>query len=185
MMPGVIVDPRGRNHVGAFALALADRIRADVEAASGLNLEAAAALATIAQRPGGTIESLRRAIGRSHSATVRIVERLVERGLVERRAAARGPALALTVTDAGRACARIMLAARAQAIDSVLDAIDPQSARTLDAILELALHPLAELPAGVTVCRLCDKGTCRAGGDCPVVSELESQGLSLPPSESV
>lgn len=176
-------DERRRNLLGAFALALADRIRSDVEAASGLNLEAAAALATVAQQPGGNVEGLRQAIGRSHSATVRIVDRLVETGLIERRPADRGPAVALTATAAGRDRAREMLAARARAIDAVLATLDPASAAAIDTILETGLSGLAELPAGVTVCRLCDKGVCRAGADCAVVRRLESHGLRLPPSE--
>jgi DNA-binding MarR family transcriptional regulator len=182
----VSIDARRRNLVGAFALALSDRIRGEVEAASGLNFEAAAALATVAQQPGGTVESLRQAIGRSHSATVRIVERLVEADLVERRAATRGPALALTVTAAGRTRAREMLAARALAIDTVLAGLDPASAAAVDAIDALVqdgLTRLADLPEGVTVCRLCDKGICRARDGCAVVRRLESQGLELPPGE--
>ena len=154
-----------------------------MEAAAGVTGEAPAALAVIAQQPGGAVEELRRAIGRSHPATVRIVDRLVARGYLERRPAGRGPALALSVTATGRAHAREIIAARAQVLDAVLAELDDESAAALGDLLERLLGGLAELPEGIAVCRLCDKGRCRGSGDCPVVRRLEEQGMTLDPSE--
>jgi len=174
---------RRENLLGALVLTVGDRIREETEGVLGHSGGAAAALAAIAQQPGGTVEDLRRAIGRSHPAAVRIVDRLVELGLVVRRPSGRGPAVALTATAEGRERARRVLAARRRVIGETMPDLAPEEAATLTAILERALQKAAELPHGVTVCRLCDKGRCRRD-DCPVVRRLEEQGVALaPPSE--
>jgi DNA-binding MarR family transcriptional regulator len=95
-------DARRHNLLGAFVLAVADRIRVETENSVGHSGSAAAALVTIAHFPGRTVEFLRQAIGLSHPAAVRVVDRLVEQGLVRRRPSGPGPAVALTVTTAGR-----------------------------------------------------------------------------------
>src|SRR3954452_20010424 len=99
-------DERRANLLGAFAVAVGDRVRAETEAAVGHSGAAAAALVMVAQFPDRTVECLRRAVGLSHPAAVRVVARLVEAKLVRRRPARRGPAVALTATAAGRRAAR-------------------------------------------------------------------------------
>src|SRR4051794_19117098 len=99
-------DDRLVNLLGAFGLAVADRVRADTEAAVGHSGAAAAALVMIAQFPGRTVEFLRRAVGLSHPAAVRVADRLVDDGLVRRRVAGPGPAVALPATAEGRPAAR-------------------------------------------------------------------------------
>jgi hypothetical protein len=69
--------------------------------------QAAAALASIGQQPRGTVEDLRQAIGRSPPATVRIVDSLVDLGLVDRRLV------------------------RRRMIDDLLTDLDPQEAAVL------------------------------------------------------
>ena len=172
---------RRRNLVGAFALAVADRLRAEAEAVTGLSGESTAALAVIAQQPGGTVEALRQAIGRSQPATVRIVDRLAAKGLVERRPSGSGPGLALVVTEAGRDRAEQVLTARDAMLDALLSELDADAAGALEGTLERLLPQLAQLPAGLTVCRLCDKGSCRGRGDCPVADRLEQLGVEMRP----
>jgi DNA-binding MarR family transcriptional regulator len=171
---------RRDNLLGALVLTLADRIRDETEGVLGHTGGAAAALAAIAQQPGGTVEDLRRAIGRSHPAAVRIVDRLVELGLVARRPSGRGPAVALTATAEGRERAREVLAVRRRVIGETMPDLAPEETATLTVILERALENAAELPRGATVCRLCDKGRCRRD-ECPVVRGLARQGVELPP----
>jgi DNA-binding MarR family transcriptional regulator len=176
------MDGRDRrdNLLGALVLTLADRIRDETEAVVGHAGGAAGALATLAQQPGGTIEDLRQAIGRSQPATVRIVDRLVALGLVDRRPAGRGPAVALTPTPAGLERARKIIAVRSRILREALPGLEPAEAAALTAILERALVRAADLPRGTTVCRLCDKGRCRRD-DCPVVRGLAAQGVEVPP----
>jgi DNA-binding MarR family transcriptional regulator len=179
----VDIDRRSQNLLGALVLTLSDRIRRQTESVLGHAGGAAAALATIAQQPGGTVEDLRQAVGRSQPATVRIVDRLVELGLVDRRSAGRGPAVALTATPAGIQRAKEVLAVRRDVIGELVPDLDPEEAAVLTRILERALGRAAELPEGTTVCRLCDKGGCRRS-DCPVVARLTEQGVTLaPPTE--
>src|SRR3954471_2941075 len=100
---------RTQNMLGAFVLEVAGRIQRETESAIGHTGATAAALVTIAQFPERTVEELRRAIGLSHPAAVRVVDRLAADKLVRRRPAGRGPAVALTATAVGRRKARAIL----------------------------------------------------------------------------
>ena len=171
-------EERRANMAGAFVLAVADRLRDETEAAVGHTGAAAAALVTIAQFPGRSVEFLRRAVGLSHPAAVRVVDRLVEQGLVRRRAAGRGPAVALTATPAGRRAGRRILDVRRGVIAESLPDLSSDEAAALSAILERALEGLAGTP-GTTICRLCDMGRCRRV-DCPVVEEQIALGQPPP-----
>jgi MarR family transcriptional regulator, negative regulator of the multidrug operon emrRAB len=113
-------DDRLENLLGAFALAVADRLRSETEDAIGHTGAAAAALVTIAQYPDRTVEFLRQTLGLSHPAAVRVVDRLVEQRLVRRRTAGRGPALALAPTAAGRRRAREILDLRQEVVANAL-----------------------------------------------------------------
>src|SRR3954466_5211939 len=171
-------DERRVNMLGAFALAVADRMRAETEAAVGHSGAEAAALVMIAQFPDRTVEFLRQAIGLSHPATVRVVDRLVEARLVRRRPAGRGPALALSATAAGRRQARRILDARQAVLREALPELSAEEEATLTAILERALAQLADTDDTV-ICRLCDTGRCRRA-DCPVVRRQAERGNKPP-----
>jgi MarR family transcriptional regulator, negative regulator of the multidrug operon emrRAB len=170
---------RRDNMLGAFVLAAGDRLRRETEEAIGHTGASAAALITIGQFPGRTIEFLRRAIGISHPAAVRVVDRLVEQGLVRRRAAGPGPAVALTATSAGRRQARRILEIRQRVIADSLPELSAAESATLVEILERALEHLSG-SRGTTHCRLCDMNRCPQP-DCPVVHrQIE---LGAPPPE--
>jgi MarR family transcriptional regulator, negative regulator of the multidrug operon emrRAB len=171
-------DERRANMLGAFALAVGDRVRAETEAAVGHSGATAAALVMIAQFPDRTVEFLRRAIGLSHPAAVRVVDRLGEQRLVRRRPVARGPAVALTVTAAGRRAARRILDVRRTVLAEAMPELSRAEAEALTAILERALAGLADTP-GTTICRLCDMGRCRRL-DCPVVGAQVALGAPPP-----
>jgi MarR family transcriptional regulator, negative regulator of the multidrug operon emrRAB len=177
------MDERARreNLLGAFVLAVADRLRFETEEAIGHTGAAAAALVTIAHFPGRTVEFLRQGIGLSHPAAVRVVDRLVEQGLVRRRPGERGPAVALTATAAGRREARRILDVRRTVLADALPDLSEAESASLATILEKALAHLSDSP-GTTVCRLCDQGRCRRK-DCPV--ELRQIELGAPPPEPV
>ena len=168
---------RGRNLLGAFVLAVADRLRDETEATVGHSGGAGAALVMIAYYPDRNVEFLRQAIGLSHPATVRVVDRLVEQGLVRRRRADKGPAVALTTTAAGHRQALAILDVRRQVLTHALPPLTRAESATLEAILEKALIHLDDSPGSV-VCRMCDQGRCPRR-NCPiVVSQTE---LGAPP----
>jgi MarR family transcriptional repressor of emrRAB len=174
-------NDRRDNMLGAFVLAVSDRLRRETAEAIGHTGASASALITVAHFPGRTIEFLRHAIGLSHPATVRVVDRLVERGLVRRRTASRGPAVALTPTAAGKRQARRILEIRQKVIADSVPELSTAESQTLAAILERALGHLSESP-GTTHCRLCDMQRCPRP-DCPVVLRQTERGS--PPPEPV
>ena len=170
-------EERLLNLLGALSVGLAGRIEAATEEAVGESATAVAALATVGQFPGTSIEELRRSLGLSHSAAVRVVDRLTARGLVERRPGARGPAVALFATAAGEALATRVLAIRRDVVHAVAgDALTPLLEPALSAMLtRLTVDP----HAGDRVCRLCDAGACPEDR-CPVAERQRALGATVP-----
>jgi DNA-binding MarR family transcriptional regulator len=174
-------DDRRDNMLGAFVLSVGDRLRRETEEAIGHTGASAAALIMITEFPDRTIEFLRQSIGLSHPAAVRVVDRLVEQGLVRRRPAGRGPAVALRATAAGERQARRILEIRQKVLADSLPDLSPAESDALVAILERALAHLSESP-GTTHCRLCDMKRCPRA-DCPVIhKQIE---IGAPPPEPV
>ena len=129
--------------------------------------QAAAAIALLRHAPGMAIERLRRALEMSHPGAVRLVDRLVALGLVERRASEHDRrAVALHLTEAGdEKCAEI-LRARRERLQRTLGALDEMELSALEQIAgKLLAASVNSLDEAHAVCRLCDVGVC-AG--CPV-----------------
>src|SRR5689334_8552793 len=70
------------NILGALSLLIQDRVEKAWQSTLDLSPMAAAALVQIDNEPGSSIELVASHIGLTHSATVRVVEKLAERGLV-------------------------------------------------------------------------------------------------------
>jgi len=160
--------------IGALVLALSDRVQAAAAAEAPEDGAAAAALALLAHAPGQPIEQLRRALGLSHPGAVRLVDRLVADGLVERRRAIHdGRAVALHLTAAGDgACGRI-LGARADALGAALGSLgEDELAAFGDAAAKVLRHLVEDVDDAYRACRLCDPVACT---DCPVAAELEAR----------
>jgi MarR family transcriptional regulator, negative regulator of the multidrug operon emrRAB len=162
-------DERTGNLLGALALTLADQI--------GTGSDAAALITLRNYAEGEPLDLLRRALALSHPGVVRLADRLERRGLVERRRSERdGRAVALRLTPAGRRAADEAQAARADAVDTALDALGKDDRRALDGMLErmLAAHT-TDSTASLVICRLCDPDVCGHPANCPVT--LAAQGL--------
>jgi MarR family transcriptional repressor of emrRAB len=170
-------DERLLNLLGALSVALADRIAAATEQAVGESATAVAALVNAAQFPGTSIEQLRHSLGLSHSAAVRVVDRLVTRGLVERRPGSRGPAVALFATAAGEQLAIRVLDLRRDVVREVAgDALAGDLEPAVSAMLaRLTIDP----EAGDRACRLCDVGAC-PDDRCPVAQRQRALGAVVP-----
>jgi MarR family transcriptional repressor of emrRAB len=172
------VDDHMTNVVAALALALNDRVRVSIEEVTGHSAAAPAALIALHEfLGGGSMDQLRQAIGLSPSGAVRLVDRLVAGGYVQRQSAADARSVALVLTKSGRAVAAKMQAARAAAVGQVLEGLSKDERKCLTEVADKALSAIVELrlnerdrglPVGGWLCRLCDFAACgRSEAICP------------------
>ncbi|MGI8696293.1 MAG: MarR family winged helix-turn-helix transcriptional regulator [Mycobacteriales bacterium] len=171
-------DRRLVNLLAALSLALTDRVTEAVEEVSELRDAGPAALVAIHESaPGKSIDDLRQLVGLTHSGAVRLVDRLVHAGYVERGRGRSGRSVALKLTRRGAAVARKIRAARHDEVARSLDALDAADQAILARVCELLLTTMTEprmlgrdngeQPGGA-LCRLCDFASCgRPGGRCP------------------
>jgi MarR family transcriptional repressor of emrRAB len=143
---------------------MADALAADTVR----GLAAAAALQRVGRRPGERVEFLARSLGRAHSTTVRLVDRLEVQGLVERRPGNDGRSVALHLTASGSRAVDAATAARAAVLDDVLAPLTPTERAQLERLLGKVLQALpASRDDKRRICRLCDVDACRRPS-CPV-----------------
>ena len=130
-------DRRPAALLGAVSLALADELRDAGRAVAPHGPSGPAALVALAgDLGGGTIEGLRKALGLTHSGTVRLVDRLAAAGLVERRIGPDARSLALHLTPPGRRAARQVATARDAALERAMTGLTPLQRAQLGALLE-------------------------------------------------
>jgi MarR family transcriptional repressor of emrRAB len=171
------------NLLGAWSLAVSDRIAAGAAAAAGRGGQAPAALVALDQfAEGSTIEQLSDVLALTHSATVRLIDSLVADGHVaRRRRAGDRRAVAVRLTPSGRAAARRVSRARAEAVRGALGGLSEAQRRSLTQMAERLTADLTALrlqeravgtpPAGGWLCRLCDFKACgRPEGRCPAAA---------------
>jgi MarR family transcriptional regulator, negative regulator of the multidrug operon emrRAB len=162
---------RDANLLGSLSLAVADRMRLAAEAAAGRSGSGPAALASLTTHlDGAGIDALARSLGLTHSAAVRVVDRLEASGLVRRGRGADGRSVSVTLTATGRTKGREILAAREQALGEILEGLPPSEHRALAHACETLLGNLTATRADARrICRLCDPDACgHYEGRCPV-----------------
>jgi DNA-binding MarR family transcriptional regulator len=149
------------NAFGALSLAVADRMQEAMAGAAGHGASGPAALVALdGAAGGGSIDALRRLLGITHSGTVRLVDRLAEAGLVERRVGPDARAVSLHLTPPGRRTARRVLAAREAALEQVLAPLSPAQRAQLQSLLGAMIEGIAD----GRICRKCDTSRC---ANCP------------------
>ena len=121
---------RTANLLGAMALVVADRLVAAAEAAGG-SMTRSAAVVLVDQVPRCSVEWLSRRLDLSHSATVRVVDRLTADGLVQRAAGPDARTVALEATAAGSALAAEVKAARLAVLRDVVRDLSDDRRREL------------------------------------------------------
>jgi len=166
-----MTDLRAANLAGSGALVIADRMRAAVSDAAGLDGSGPAALVALhLYADGEGVDALARALTLSHSGAVRLVDQLVQRGLVRRTPSEHDRrAVAVRLTPAGRRAAQRVAAARHAALAEALAPLSPSDREQLGELL-------GKVVAGQThghedarrVCRLCDAVACGHPDRCPV-----------------
>jgi DNA-binding MarR family transcriptional regulator len=169
MRYALVMPDRLSNLLGVVALAAADRQQACADAtATG---SAASALVHLQAHPGGSVAVLHEVLGLSQPATVRVVDALAARGLVERRPGRDRRTLALRLTPAGDAAATEVLEARARALDGLVAGLAAPERAALEQLLATIVASLAEdRPEAIRTCRQCDRGACAGpdGDRCPL-----------------
>ena len=178
---------RGANLLGAVSLAVSDRVRAAAERGAGQGGSAPAALVSLAgYLDGSPIDSLRGPLGLTHSAAVRVVDRLVEAGLARRREGPDRRSVAVELTPEGRAAAGAAGRARAEALEEALAGLSSAERAELARLHGKVLATLTDGRAAAGhICRLCDSHACgHEQGRCPVTraADAAEQRAAAPPA---
>jgi DNA-binding MarR family transcriptional regulator len=160
---------RDLNVIGAFALALADDFKAAMQDLADGNESACAALIVIGQESGLSVDRLSRILRLSQPGTVRLVDRLTEAKLVERKSGSDRRSVALRLTEAGRRQVKSLLVGRQHALSQALRGLDDWERSTLGAIATKVLRGLEHSQVECDRrCRLCDDHSC-PDETCPMV----------------
>ncbi len=183
-----MVSQRLENLLGALAVGLSDTISSAVATTTGHAGAMGAALATLAQEPGLSIEQLRAPLGRTQSATVRVVDQLVAEGHAERRPGRDQRSIAVVLTAKGAEAAARVLASRERALRDAVGALTPGERKALTAALEKVLARITTDRAHADqICRLCDLAACPEPA-CPVelaALDREQQVSGRPGEEAI
>lgn len=163
------MSDRTANMLGVLGLAIADRIEAMAREILSHAGETPAALVVIGYGSGPSNDQLRRVLGLSHPGTVRLVDRLVADGLVERREGRDKRAIALYLSKKGKALREDLLAGRLAAIRPLLTPLTESEHETFAALLHKMLARMETTDMERRgLCRLCDDRVCT---DCPIPAE--------------
>lgn len=167
------------NLAGAVGLDLTTTVDAAVLADEGLPPVEAAALTALANfAEGRSIDTVRSALALSQPGCARLADRLVERGLVQRRRATSDRRIVeLHLTAAGRAKVEGIRRTRERVLRARLDVLTDRQAAQAERILALLAATLVPpLPEGSDVanrvCRMCDADACGHPDRCPVTQAL-------------
>jgi DNA-binding MarR family transcriptional regulator len=165
---------RTANMLAAFAGEVTERVGAAIKTHPNQTDSASAALNVMGFWEGITNAQLARALKLSHTATVRLVDKLEAQGFVEARAGEDKRATHLHLTQAGRKEVLPMLAARCAAVEGYLAALTSAEQRQFSKLLEKLMQPLGTDGYRVShFCRLCDLATCPAD-QCPMHAHEET-----------
>jgi DNA-binding MarR family transcriptional regulator len=172
-------DARLLNLLGAATLAVGDAVDVSIAGATGLDAAASTALVAMLDfAPAGSVQLLSQVVGLTHSGAVRLVDRLVEAGHVERRPGADARSRAVVLTASGRRVARRARRARERALADIAGQLTDSEQATLSALAERVVEVATtarldrrlrgEPMTSGALCRLCDFTACgRPVGRCP------------------
>ena len=157
---------RTTNLLGALALAITDLISSEMRDALNRTGEAAPAIVVLGYAPGLSVETLRQVLELSHPGTVRLIDRLEQDGLAERRRGTDGRAVALHLTPKGLKLRTRLLDRRLNVLETALDGLTADERLAFGGLLAKVLKnlPQTEIEKHRT-CRLCTVRLCQ---DCPI-----------------
>ena len=156
------------NVFGAIALGLSDQILEAMETETGLSPNEAATLVHVNLRPGKTITSLSTKLRLSHPGTVRVVDRLLSRGLINRLVGKDKRQALLQLTPEGQQILSDITTARARALSLSLAPLTKSDRQALEPILRILVSgTVRDSVDAYAHCRFCDTDRCYANM-CPV-----------------
>jgi MarR family transcriptional regulator, negative regulator of the multidrug operon emrRAB len=162
---------RTANLLGALAVAVSDRLDAQLKSHPNQTDSSAAALHLLGLFEGCSNTELSAALKLSHPATVRLIDKLEAGGLVASKPGTDRRSVALFLTASGRTRARAILQERCVALEAIVDVLTLQQRQQLDGIAETLLRSFTTTPVeGAHICRLCDEIACPPE-HCPVHAE--------------
>ena len=165
---------RTANLLAAFAGEVTERVQATLKSHPNQTDSATAALNIIGFWEGITNAELARALKLSHTATVRLVDKLEAQRLVEARTGKDKRATHLHLTAAGRKALQPVLVARCAAVESYLGVLTAAEEKQFATLLEKLMRPLGTDAYAVShFCRLCEFTVCPAD-QCPMHADMES-----------
>ena len=170
------------NKFAALSLAVTDATLAED---ADLAPTAVAALITAANNPPASIGEIAAIVGLTHSATVRLVDRLETDGLLHRRRWV-GREVLVEITPAGRRRAEGLQDRRLAVSSGFLACLSADESDFLDRLVDRMLR--AHAARGYDrrrLCRMCARVHCNCclGGDSPA-SETEAPDESVPREEA-
>jgi MarR family transcriptional repressor of emrRAB len=169
---------RTANLLGALALELTGRAERQARRHPNETASAMAALNVIGFLEGCSNNALARALGLSHTATVRLVDKLEALGLVTSEPGDDRRSVALSLTSKGRSRGREAVSARRHHIRNVLAILPDEDMEHLTRISELLLKSLVTTTGDAEhICRLCDTKSCPQD-ECPVHERATTTGAA-------
>lgn len=159
---------RTANLLGAFVIAVHDQMLTRIESELGLGGQAAAALVVIGFNQGRSVDFLSGALQLSHSGCVRVVDKLEEAGLVQRREGKDKRVVALFLSAAGQRRMQVVLRTRSKYLDGLMHSLDARQQQQFTEIIETLLHDMTSCNEHAeAMCRYCDEAACPQR-QCPV-----------------
>ena len=160
------------NLLGALTRAVSDRVEAGLRANLNRSGEAASAVVFLGYTPGISVEILRQVLSLSHPGTVRLIDRLVDDGLVERRKTEDGRVVALHLTRNGDKLRTELLNVRNDLLETALNSLSKEERKDFGRLIAKVLSTLPQTELDKHhICRQCSVSLCSS--DCPIPGHAE------------
>jgi len=161
-------NPRCSNLLGAFVIAAYDQMVQRIEAEESIAPQAAAALIVVGFNQGRSVDFLSGALQLSHSGCVRLVDKLQEASLVDRREGEDRRVVELYLTTSGHQRMHGILRTRRKYLDGLLQSLSAKDLKRFTAQIELMLYDMTNSEEHAeSMCRFCDETICPQES-CPV-----------------
>ena len=166
---------RTANLLHAMATAIADRQLSAMTETVELSPTAIAVVLTLGQYTRQSLTDLATITALSHSATVRLVDRLEQEGLVERGKDKQGRSVPVSLTATGQETYTRLRRKQSEALTRLLDPLSQDDKNALTRVAERLLTQLTDAGASRDhICRYCDEAVCIQTG-CPVEISHQKQ----------